>query len=93
VALHGGSTTAAWRRSGGGGWRKEKGSFTGRAPFIAGRGGGRRATQRRNRGGETVTGSRGRDSRWWPRLGVVSVVRTRSVCGSDRAADGWAQWF
>jgi hypothetical protein len=25
--------------------------------------------------------------------GGVGTVRTRSVCGSDRAADGWAQWF
>jgi hypothetical protein len=29
VALHGGSTMAAWRRIGGGGQSKEKGSFTG----------------------------------------------------------------
>jgi hypothetical protein len=93
VALHGGSTMAARQHSGGRGQRKEKGSFTGWTPFITGRGGGRRAARRRNRGGETAVGSRWRGSRRrsWPR--VVDVLRTRSVRDSVRAADGWVQRF
>jgi hypothetical protein len=72
---------------------RRKGPSRGRAPFIAGRGGGRRAARRQNRGGEMVAGSRGRGSRWRLLPGVVGAVQTRSVRGSDRAADGWAQRF
>jgi hypothetical protein len=36
AALHGGSITASWRRSGGGGWRKEKGPFTGSGSLYSG---------------------------------------------------------
>jgi hypothetical protein len=51
---------AQWRS---GGWRAEEGErvlYGGRAPSIAGRGGGRKAAWRQNRGGETAAGSRGR---------------------------------
>jgi hypothetical protein len=91
VAMHGGSRMVAQRCSGGGGRRKNP--SRGRAPFIEGRGGGRRAARRQNRSGETVAGSRGCGSRWRPQLGMIGAVRTRSICGSDRAADGWAQRF
>jgi hypothetical protein len=85
-----------WRHDnivGGRGQRKEKGSFTGWTPFIAGRGGGRRAARRRNRGREMAVGSCGCGSRQrsWPR--VVGALRTRSVRDSVRAADGWVQRF
>jgi hypothetical protein len=68
-----GGTTAQWGR------RAEEGErvlHRGRAPFIAGRGSGRRAARRWNRGGETVAGSHGRDSRRRPRPRVVGAVRT-----------------
>jgi hypothetical protein len=70
---------------------RRKGPSRGRAPFIVGRGDGRRAARRQNRGRETAVGSHGRGTR--PQPGVVSVVPTRSVHGSDREADGWAQRF
>jgi hypothetical protein len=46
AAVHGGSMTAARRRSGSEWAEQENGLFTGGAPFIAGEGGGTRAAWR-----------------------------------------------
>jgi hypothetical protein len=91
AALHGGSTTVAWWRSGG--RRAEEGErflHGGRAPFTAGRGGGQRVARWRNRGEETVAGSRGRGK------SVVATVWS-GRCGPNAvgpwfgpASDGWA---
>jgi hypothetical protein len=64
MVLHGGSTMATqWGRRAMEGERVLHGGW---APFVAGRGGGRRAARRETVAGETAAGNRGRGSRQWP---------------------------